>query len=181
MGNPIKWWCPREKAAVYLNESGEGLPQVCIDCDKEGCSLSYEWMQKYYLWLKDCPVNNEVLFEYGYIFGQSINKVSKEDRATYRLVFSMPPAVVHHYRNKHSEEIFSSRWMKLLKFLSKRMYRKVKMKKYHKFIGELSVKCTDLVPGYNPVLPHWKNPKMDQSCYFVTEAQKHLKSRNYSI
>lgn len=160
----FKIWCRKQKVSIYFGKNHTESPECCKTC-AESCSFSEKIIQDYSLWLSKCPIGNEYAYDKGVVIKVQWKVLSNYTWQTFRLVYSMPAAVVHHKRNE---------WNQV------RRNKKNTWRDYGRFVRRLSKECEQKVPHYIPELAWWKNPKMDLNCNFVVECKSKLDQKNYS-
>ena len=172
--NAVKWWCDKYDCHMYLNGAHNEAPKKCKECTIISCRVNYdETYIPYMIWMAKSPFGNEYFYKTGKTAVVKFHKFSVEEWANARLIYSMPPNVVHNQRNqwianryKYTEN--SWKYKLLYKFFRIPFCKKwakgfddhLHQKAYRKFTRELVELCKQNVKGFKPGIAHWKNPKM---------------------
>lgn len=165
--NAVHWYCQKLKTDIYVNEKHSKMPKCCLDCTDTGCSHQHPFSHRYVMWLKDCPYNNEVLYEHGQLIKFKVEKLSAKKWQTFRTVYSLPPIMVHVERSKWENDVSKNPILKRLRKKNRGLAIIYKDYLYSNFARELSIKAMLNVPGYVYELAWWKNKDMDLKCNYL--------------
>lgn len=191
MGNPnaIKWWCEEKQQELYLHSLHKEMPKCCQECKNEKCAIVKDPLTiKKLMWEKECPFNDEVQYERGLYYDGKVKKCSVYRYTAISLIYSIPPPIVHYYRNgfnvKMRKKFKNSIWRWIGRF-GNYLIRKVEIKQdkeYFKFASSLAEITQRWVKDFEPGLAHWKNKKMSKSMNkskLVRGCLKRLDKSNY--